>query len=176
MKVDIYILHLNSFQCSESCMILPNRVKIKMSVIKSDKKRIEYIASQWLRHKILSELLGIKINRLKFAETKTGRPYLINEKNIDFNISHTGSYVVMAVTKNQNIGIDVQQQVQKRQTHLLSIAKRYLDKKNITLLNLKRIEVMQENTFYWTWVYKEATLKLKGEGIANHLNKVFFSY
>ena len=171
MTVDVYVLNLTFFDHLAALLILPYKVKERAISLKFKKVRIEYIASQWLRYKLLGVRLGISVDNLNFSVTKTGRPYLINS-DIDFNISHTENYVVMAITKGQKVGVDVQSK--KHKVNVLAIAKQYFDKSEYQLIEAQQDIFKKQDIFYWLWAYKEASLKLTGEGIAYGLNRYIF--
>ncbi len=171
MMIDIYVLNLNNFNALEALNTLPLEVRDYASDLKLERKRVEYIASQWLRYKLLSERSGVAITNLQFSKTSNGRPFLVNSM-IDFNISHTRDYVVIAIGKGQRVGIDVQ--TKKEKVDVLAIAKQYFAKSEYDLIAAKKGDSAQRDVFYWLWAYKEASLKLTGQGIANGLNRYVF--
>ncbi|WP_119327657.1 4'-phosphopantetheinyl transferase family protein [Cysteiniphilum halobium] len=171
MMIDIYVLNLNNFDAAAALNVLPLEIKNDARDLKLERKRIEYIASQWLRYKLLSALLDVDVTQLNFSKTGNGRPFIVDEA-IDFNISHTRDYVVIAIGKGQRVGIDVQ--TKKEKVDVLEIAKQYFAKSEYELIALKQNEIERRNVFYWLWVYKEASLKLTGKGIANGLNRYVF--
>ncbi len=171
MMIDIYVLNLNKFDALEALSILPFEIRDYARGLKLERKRIEYIASQWLRYKLLSELLGVTTTDLRFSKSQNGRPFLVDSM-IDFNISHTRDYVVIAIAKGKRVGIDVQ--TKKEKVDVLAIAKQYFAKSEYDLVAAKKGDSAQRDVFYWLWAYKEASLKLTGEGIANGLNRYIF--
>lgn len=169
--IEIYILKLACFAEQQAMADLPAQITLKATEFKLVKKRIEYLASQWLRHRVLSQYLDGKSDKLRFATTHSGRPYLL-DSDIDFNISHTKDYVVMAVAKGQKVGIDVQ--IKKEKIDALAIAKQYFAESEYkTLLGVTDL-TQRSNQFYWLWAYKEASLKLTGEGIVHGLDRYAF--
>ncbi|WP_192483432.1 MULTISPECIES: 4'-phosphopantetheinyl transferase family protein [Cysteiniphilum] len=171
MMIDIFVLNLNKFDALEALNILPLEIRDYARGLKLERKRIEYIASQWLRYKLFSECLGITPTDLRFSKSKNGRPFLVDSM-IDFNISHTRDYAVIAIAKGQRVGIDVQ--TKKEKIDVLAIAKQYFAQSEYGLIAAKKDESAQKDVFYWLWAYKEASLKLTGEGIANGLNRYIF--
>ena len=171
MMIDVYVLNLSCFDEKKALAILPDKIVNDALRLKLERKRIEYIASQWLRYKLLSEFIGVHVKELVFAETKTGRPFLKGEM-VDFNISHTRNYAVIAIAKAQRIGIDVQ--TKKEKIDVLAIAKQYFAMSEYELIASRLDGPLRRNVFYWLWAYKEATLKLTGEGIAHGLDRYVF--
>jgi len=54
--------------------------------------------------------IGVKPTDLVFAENKYGKPILINPlvKDLDFSISHSGDYVIVALNQGGKIGVDIE--------------------------------------------------------------------
>jgi len=57
--------------------------------------------------------IGVRdFNLSQISLTKYGRPYInSNAHEVDFNISHSGEFVVCAITKNFNLGVDIEEMV-----------------------------------------------------------------
>ena len=50
---------------------------------------------------------GLSMKQLEFSANTYGKPYLIGSPHIQFNISHTGSYVACALA-DEPVGIDIE--------------------------------------------------------------------
>ena len=70
-----------------------------------------------------------QIRNIKFNYNAYGKPYLINDPHIFFNISHSGDWVVCAINDCE-IGIDIE----KVDRFDLDIAKHFFQKKSILIL------------------------------------------
>ncbi len=124
------------------------------------------------QHRVLGKLLLVKglgnlglhsysLDQLNFTNLK--RPYF--DETIDFNISHSGKYVICAISTSAKIGIDVEE---IKDIPLTDFTNQFSadEMKNI---------VNAENTlrsFYGLWTKKEAFLKAIGTGLYVPLNKV----
>jgi len=102
------------------------------------------------------------LNHLSY--TGFGRPYLDNS-GIDFNISHSGDYVVCAITDQGRIGIDIE----KIKPIDLFGFERYM-----TPPEWKAIRESAEpyHTFYSYWTKKESAMKAYGFGLSVPLDKI----
>lgn len=100
------------------------------------------------------------LKRLDYTEFK--RPY-IKEAKIDFNISHSGEFVVCAFSAVQKVGVDIEQ-IQ------------YIDLKDFYhILNNGDKEIIDQSqdkyrSFFKIWSAKEAILKAHGCGLVNDLH------
>lgn len=90
-----------------------------------------------------------------------GKPSL-REYPFYFNLSHSGEYVVCAVS-DQEIGADIQQCVS---TDVERLAKRFFSAQECMALAAYETESEKRQFFFRQWVRKEAYGKLIGEGIA----------
>lgn len=93
-----------------------------------------------------------------------GKPYLRNREDIQFNISHSGGWVVCAIDK-QSIGIDIEQIKEVN----MDIAKRFFshDEYNVLMSKEKEHRIPY---FYDLWTLKESYIKAEGRGLSIPLN------
>lgn len=129
------------------------------------RRKIKQNADNMLIGEILAKVaikktFGIDITKQKFAYTEYGKPYLSDYLNIHFNISHSGKYVVCAVS-DKPVGIDIQEIGE----YNFDIANRVCNEKE-----LKQIENSGDKASEFTklWTQKEAVLKMFGTGIAGN--------
>lgn len=88
-----------------------------------------------------------------------------------FNVSHSGDFVVMAVTLELDLGIDVE--CMERTNDVLSIARHYFSTREIDALYALPAE-HQRDRFFDYWTLKEAYMKARGEGISLGLGNFSF--
>lgn len=124
-----------------------------------------FLASRILLRTSLSQYAKFSPELWTFGVTSTGRP-LINspdhEPQYHFNLSHTDGMVVCAISRIQEIGIDVEN-VHSRMISM-AMAKKYLalaEFKNVE--NLGSEQRLRALLQYWT--LKEAYAKARGRGI-----------
>lgn len=108
---------------------------------------------------IIKKTFGIGIAQQEFAYTEYGKPYLSDYPDVHFNISHSGEYVVCAVS-DKPIGVDIQ----KISEYNSDVAKRVCNEKE-----LEQIENSSDKASEFTklWTQKEAVFKMHGTGIAS---------
>lgn len=87
---------------------------------------------------------------------KKERPFL-NDK-IDFNISHSGKYIVVAISEGGRVGIDIE----KHRPMEISLFKKYFDDNE-----WKEIESSENpnKVFFNLWTIKESAIKCDGRGV-----------
>lgn len=104
--------------------------------------------------------LHIKNTDIVFGKNQYGKPLLLNSSLIDFNISHSGNWVVCAVSDGQ-VGIDVEV---VRNTDF-EIARRFFSPDEYTAL-LNRPADERQTYFYKIWTIKESYIKAEGKGLS----------
>lgn len=109
---------------------------------------------------LLCKRLGIKNRELIFGVNEYGKPFLVNDTNIQYNISHSGKWVVCSID-NLPVGIDIEQ----IKPINMGIAERFFSKEEIKSLMGKDI-VERENYFYDLWTLKESYIKAIGKGLS----------
>lgn len=98
--------------------------------------------------------LGVKPEEIKV--TPKDRPFL--DGPIDFNISHSGHYVIAAIVKNARVGIDIEQHRELDVT----LFRRYFDDAEWRIIQSSP-DAMQ--TFFDYWAVKESAIKCDGRGV-----------
>ena len=124
--------------------------------------------SKCIYSKILANYLSCNDLNLQFYHNLYGKP-MLNNKNLFFNVSHTIDMMVVAVTKNCELGIDMESKARKSIDPLL-LAKKFF--------HINEVELLSGADCLWSkfiqlWVIKEAFVKMKGVGINYGLNKFY---
>lgn len=114
------------------------------------------------RHLLLKSGISEQIlNNIK--RNSFGKPFL-PDHSIDFNVSHSGDYVVAVYSTRQQIGIDVEQ----NRTIDLSLYESIFHPQELAFLQTED----SPNAFFEVWTKKESLLKAKGTGFQVDLAKV----
>ena len=121
-----------------------------------------------LRH-LLATYIGVSPEEIDFEYNKFGKPSLkISEHNITFNVSNTKTLAVIAITRENPVGIDIEQH--RERLELEKIARRYFSESEVdALFSLKPEDRAQ--AFYRCWSSKEAFMKVCGLGLSIGLNR-----
>lgn len=141
------------------------------------KDRQRYLVTRALVRTVLSRYISISPREWIFTTNAYGRPEIVNEqaRNQDmvFNISHTDSLIVLAVTQQRALGVDVEN-LQAREA-AIDIADHYFAAEEVAELNAApRHE--QQYRFFEYWTFKESYIKARGMGLSLPLDKFSFHY
>ncbi|NLN64429.1 MAG: 4'-phosphopantetheinyl transferase superfamily protein [Clostridiaceae bacterium] len=107
---------------------------------------------------------NVKNCELVFGTNAYGKPYLLNDTRIQFNISHSGKWVVCSL-HHLPVGVDIEQ----IKPVDISIAERFFSKSEVQSLMNKCISE-REAYFYELWTLKESYIKAVGKGLSIPLN------
>lgn len=134
-------------------------------------RRNEYMATRTLVRLCLAQYLQVTANEIEFATEAQGKPYLLYPPvNVFFNLSHSGNWVVLALTHQGPIGVDIET---PRKRSYLQIAHRYFHQTEVLQLEATS-DAEQKNLFLQFWTLKEAFFKALGGGISTGLDKIAF--
>ncbi|MDQ1141184.1 4'-phosphopantetheinyl transferase family protein [Pedobacter agri] len=162
-KEDLHVfkIHLDVYHKikNDLAAVLTGReLEKKQKFFKSDDAR-RFALGKYFSRKLLAQKLNVSPHSIIFLFTDANKPYL---QGINFNISHSGNYVVIAIS-NQSIGIDVEK-IKSDFDHA------ELAKVCFTINERKQISDLQD--FYTFWTRKEAILKASGEGLIDDLLEI----
>ena len=126
------------------------------------KDRDHFIAAHGILRQILGRYLHCKPGELIFSVNQYGKPSLVDSK-LEFNLSHSGDFALLAVTQNRKVGVDVERIRQGISSHV--IAQQYFSKAEVAELQSLPI-TQREAAFFTCWTRKEAYIKAQGIGLS----------
>ena len=167
-KVEIYAMSIARILDTSVDDLLPLFTRERQAEIlrfrfNADRNRTAY--GELLARQLLSERTGIAIENISFSRDTLGKPFC-GQSEFQFNISHSGNWVVCSIGKVVN-GVDVESDQEmdmaiakehflvNEYNHLLMIPE---EERNATLLKL--------------WTVKESYLKYTGKGLSGGLNGI----
>jgi 4'-phosphopantetheinyl transferase len=125
-----------------------------------------FIVARGILRKILGNYLGENPVDIRFEYTSYGKPALApgaGSNNFCFNLSHSDTCALYAITHGKKIGIDIER-IRDDVAHG-QIAQKFFSQGEIRLLE-KTNKNKQSELFFKYWTRKEAILKARGEGIS----------
>lgn len=102
------------------------------------------------------------LNHLKYDEF--GKPYI--DTKTYFNISHSGDYVICAVSKCSKVGIDIEE---VKPINIDDIKSEVFNEIEISHFKVSKNPI---EFFYKIWTIKEAVLKGEGVGLQKSMNQI----
>ena len=143
----------------ETALDMTERTRLRS--IRRAAARLHFSAGRWLTRHVLARRLGCAEADIELTTDPYGRPSLVAE-DIDFNLSHAGSCVVLALSVAR-VGIDVE--TVERVRDWRAIAGRFFSAGERAAIAACAASG-QRTAFFRTWVRKEAFVKALGTGVA----------
>ncbi|WP_422657551.1 4'-phosphopantetheinyl transferase family protein [Paenibacillus sp. EC2-1] len=113
---------------------------------------------------VICQELGLLNEEIHFVKNDYGKPMLLGHEDFNYNISHSGCWVVM-IRGQGAVGIDIEM-IQKSD---LEIARRFFSPLEFNDL-ISRPESERNTYFYDLWTLKESYIKAIGTGLSTPLD------
>ena len=159
--------------CMACCENLISTVeRDRAARFKFEKDRRLYTAAHAALRSILAGYLNVAPGDLEFEIGQRGKPRLAPTFSIDsleFNLSHSSEVALIAVTREREIGVDVEHI--KENFAFAEVAERYFTTREVSAIRALPQD-LQRRAFYQCWTSKEAFLKAKGVGLSGELDEV----
>jgi 4'-phosphopantetheinyl transferase len=172
--VQIYALSLNeisnvyNFDDLLKLTDSEKRERVRRFNYQADAKRCLW--ADLLVRDLITKQLGISNERIKFNKTEYGKPRLVNEPGFHFNVSHSGDYILCAIS-DEIVGIDIEE----IKPIELSIGERFFHMIEYSQL-LNEVTSKQIDLFYRFWTLKESYIKAIGTGLSTPLDSFYFQF
>lgn len=122
-----------------------------------------YVVTRSLVRAVLGDRLAVSPREIRVTRTGTGKPVIT--QGIHFNVSHSGDLILMAISDERAVGVDVER---KRDVHRVdALLGRWLStEEQKEFSQLRGRGVSPSDAFLRLWSLKEARLKALGVGIS----------
>ncbi|GGI25682.1 4'-phosphopantetheinyl transferase family protein [Pedobacter mendelii] len=157
-NVNIFKISLDIYQIIKEhfMLVLTDDELNKASKFKQESDTKRYVIGKFCTKMILAKMMNKKPADIHFEFSEYKKPYI---NDINFNISHSGDYVVIAFS-TYSVGIDIE------------AINPVLDYQELIhqCFNGEEIKkIIDLDSFYLFWTRKESLLKATGEGLINDL-------
>lgn len=156
--------------CCENLLATAERERA--AKFKFEKDRRLYTAAHAALRSVLADYLKLIPADLQFETGPRGKPRLAStfaNNKLEFNLSHSHEVALVAVTREREIGVDVEQI--KNNFAFAEVAERYFTAGEVCAIRALPQD-LQRRAFYQCWTSKEAFLKAKGVGLSGELDEV----
>ena len=102
-----------------------------------------------------------------------GKPHIAVPGFPHFNLSHAGRCIVLALSRDQELGVDVEALTPRRRHSPLELAQRFFADDEARALAALDANV-RDDAFLYLWTCKEAVLKAIGHGLSFGLDRLQF--
>jgi 4'-phosphopantetheinyl transferase len=141
--------------------LLSHEEKKKASYYKFELEQHRYIVTQAVIRILISAYLDLEPGEILLDARKKGKPYIINQPSLFFNISNSHDVCVYAFSRDNEVGIDIEKIRDLPDLDLL-IEKNLTSREKTCILKDPDTKLSR---FFQFWTFKESYLKAIGEGM-----------
>ncbi len=146
--------------------LLSDRECEKADRFQRDADRQSSIVARGALRVLLAGYAGMAASEIKFDYSENGKPHVAGSE-VDFNVSHSGAWVVLAFGRDRSIGVDIEQI--KREMDVTAIAERYYSPQEVEWVKKSHDP---HAVFFKLWARKEAYVKACGSTLFTELKRV----
>lgn len=156
-----------SFSLDMFTRTLNRAESLKMSRFATEPLRVRFARAHGLLRLLLSRYAECLPEELVFSEGSHGKPVLVGAKGLTFSLSHSGDGVAIAVARDLDIGVDIEEikPIEDRS----SLVERFFSADETYSYKALPPSV-QEAAFFRLWTRKEAFVKGLGLGLSHPLD------
>lgn len=130
-----------------------------------ERDRRSFTVARGALRTLLGRYLDAPATAIQFGYRDKGKPYLVvpGQRDLRFNLSHSGSYALIAVAWDRELGVDVE--LRRSIPDLVSLAQTSFSPREFAEFRALPITEHTE-AFFTCWSRKEAFIKATGEGVS----------
>jgi len=126
--------------------------------------RVRSVKTRAALRRLLSWRIGVAPDELRLVVNPYGKPSLFGASGIEFNVSHSGRFALIALSTTGQVGVDIE------------CSDREVDTEGLIEFVFSPLEhrsgMQTTKAFFERWVAKESVLKALGLGISEYLQAV----
>jgi 4'-phosphopantetheinyl transferase len=138
----------------------------------SEQQRCHFVVAHGALRMVLSRYNDREPREISFQNMSSGKPTLqetdVGANTIRFNLSHSHGRALIAVSKDREVGVDLEKIRADRDVTALA-ARFFATQEQVVIMNAGLAE--RHRTFSRIWVAKEAVLKARGSGLTFPLDR-----
>ncbi|AJC50407.1 4'-phosphopantetheinyl transferase family protein [Coxiella endosymbiont of Amblyomma americanum] len=145
---------------------LTEEEKTRARRLVNQQHRCYYIASHIALHAILALYLPLTPRPLRFRRNNCGKPYLLENSSLYFNLSHSHTVALYIIAVNREVGIDVE--LIRNRAYIVNVKRRFFPNVTKDCACSHRFSKWDNKclkNFYHIWTFKEAYAKLTGQSL-----------
>ena len=136
------------------------RARVARFVFEEDQRR--YRNSHAALRRILGAYLAVGAAEVRLRADVNGKPAIENGEALAFNLSHSGEWALLALSRDASVGVDIEARIEAARIPELAHSV-------FTAAEVAALEGLEgadlEQAFLRGWTRKEACLKVRGVGL-----------
>lgn len=176
---DVHVWHLLTEQIADPELLhsweasLPAEERAGHQRYAQPRDRLHFLLSRVMLRTVLASCLNVPPAKIEYTTNAFGKPVVkgADSLRVHFNLSHSHGAIVCAVSRDREVGVDVEDW--SRPVQYLDLAERYFEARefaHLTRLERERLPA----AFFAIWTLKEAFVKAIGQGLTFPLDSFAF--
>jgi 4'-phosphopantetheinyl transferase len=163
--VRLWLVDLDAADADGAQTLLSSDETARAARFVFDRHRARFIAGRAALRRILAGELGLDPAALAFRYGPAGKPSLEdgNDPSLQFNLSHSDRYAVVAVRRGGAVGVDIEKE--RPLADVMRLAQTAFSPSELEELRATAAE-SRERAFFTGWTRKEAYIKARGDRLA----------
>jgi 4'-phosphopantetheinyl transferase len=162
----IYVAKIADFTIGNLAPLLSDTERVRLDRFRQTVDKERHALAHSLKRAVISQYLSCAPSELSFSQSTFGKPFCQDSKAPHFNLSHSGGWVVLAVSTEGEIGVDIEF---VREFDADGIIRRICSPREI---NIYQNSNSPKQCFLRLWTQKEAISKACGQGISVGLSSI----
>ena len=157
-------LDVDAHEMDEMLARLSPSERKRVNALLEERAVRQYVISRAMQRQLLAGYVGGHQSEISFGVVAMGKPTLShpNDIGLTFNTTHSGNLVIIAVTANRDVGVDVEKV--RPVPRALKVAKRVYSAEEYEML-AKLPPEQVDRAFLSIWVRREGTTKARGDSV-----------
>jgi len=177
-EVHVWVISLNDahYTTDRFLPILSQEERTRAESLYLESDRVCFIRAHGIVRQILASYSDVAASSLKFRANRFGKPFLVTDSgapNIQFSVSHSGEFCLLALRLDCPVGIDLEKL--RNVPDIKRISDRYFTSSEAGFLSTLCGQP-QRNAFFALWTHKEAMVKGLGLSLAANLRQIEFDF
>lgn len=126
--------------------------------------RRRFIVARAVLRRLLSTYAGVDASALRFGRGAYGKPYLMGDSRLRFNLSHAQEMAMYAFASHRDVGIDIESTT--RDIDIEGVARHVFSAAECETLSALAPGARRA-AFFRSWTRKEAYVKARGDGLGD---------
>jgi len=152
--------------------LLSDDEKTRAARFVSRSDQIRFTIARGVLRQLLSTYTGHPAKSIQLVYGRHGRPALAASEThrINFNLSHSGEHAYFALSREDEVGIDIERIRPYSSAYRLRLAKRFFSEMECSAMEELSTSTAEE-AFFACWTRKEAYIKAHGRGLSLPLSQ-----
>jgi 4'-phosphopantetheinyl transferase len=164
--IEVWLLTLNLHMplSHRDLALLNDEERLQTLRFSRHEDRVRSVKTRAALRRLLSWRIGVAPDELRLVVNPYGKPSLFGDSGIEFNVSHSGRFALIALSTTGQVGVDIE------------CCDREVDTEGLIEFVFSPLEhrsgMQTTKAFFERWVAKESVLKALGLGISEYLQAV----